>query len=318
LCGNLTLLLAGLLPGLAACTRAPATPLRVAAHVWPGYELMFLAQREGWLVAHDVTLVQTVSATASQALLAAGQVDAAALTLDEVLRLRSAGQALTIPLVFDESAGADAVVARPALRTLADLAGQRVGVETTALGAYLLHRVLEKAGLPAAAVTVVPVKDEDHLAAWDQQKLAALLTYEPTIAQLEARGAHRLFDSRQLPGEILDVLAVRSELLVPYTAALTALTTAHFRALRHLRSNPHDAAYRMAERLQLPTSEVLRAFRSLQLPNLEANRQQLASAGSVHATAVKLAAVMTGAGLLPRTMALDGLVTTTCLPERIA
>ncbi|HEY5998906.1 MAG TPA: hypothetical protein VI078_06325 [bacterium] len=45
-----------LLAGLAGLALAPLSsacgrtdkPLVVASHIWPGYELMFLAQREGW------------------------------------------------------------------------------------------------------------------------------------------------------------------------------------------------------------------------------------------------------------------------------
>jgi len=41
----------GLLPG---CRRSE--PLTVASYVWPGYEFMFMAQREGWLDPQRVQL----------------------------------------------------------------------------------------------------------------------------------------------------------------------------------------------------------------------------------------------------------------------
>ena len=82
-----------LAPLSSACERAEK-PLVVASHVWPGYELMFLAQREGWLP-QGISLMETNSATVSRSVLAAGKADAAALTLDEVLRARAAGEPLT-------------------------------------------------------------------------------------------------------------------------------------------------------------------------------------------------------------------------------
>lgn len=287
----------GLSSGLAGCT-AEAAPLRLAAHVWPGYELMFLARREGWLSAAQVDLVPTESATISQSLLAKGEVDAAALTLDEVLRLYDEGVALAVVLVFDESAGADVLLARPQLQTLQDLAGKRIGVETSALGAYFLHRTLEMAGLDASAVTIQPVTVDNHLMMWKSGALDALMTYEPSATQVEALGAHRLLDSRRLPGEILDVLAVRRDRLATQAVHLAALTAAHFRALRHLQKNPQDAAHRMAERLQLPADEALTAFRGLHLPAHEANRRMLSSGGAVQASASRLTQVMSGQGLL--------------------
>lgn len=49
-----------LLPGLPGC-RSKA-PLTIAAHIWPGYELLFLARREGWLPS-GIALLETAAAT---------------------------------------------------------------------------------------------------------------------------------------------------------------------------------------------------------------------------------------------------------------
>lgn len=82
-----------------------SAPLKVAAHVWPGYELMFLAKEQGWLDPERVELVSTPFASSSLEALISGQVDAAALTLDEVLSARDRGLPLTVVLVFNVSAG---------------------------------------------------------------------------------------------------------------------------------------------------------------------------------------------------------------------
>lgn len=104
--------LAALLP---ACARE--MPLRVAAHVWPGYELMFLARSLGWLDDNEVRLIETRNATESLAALARGEVDGAALTLDETLRGRAAGIPLTVVLVFASRAQPNAILDVLAVRT---------------------------------------------------------------------------------------------------------------------------------------------------------------------------------------------------------
>jgi NitT/TauT family transport system substrate-binding protein len=312
LCGALAL---PVLPWLVACSSKPAVPLRVAAHSWPGYELMFLARDEGWLPAGQVTLVPTGASTESMVLLAKGEVDASALTLDEVLRMRSEGTALTTTLVFDESAGADVLMARPQIASLQALAGRRVGAETTALGAFMLHQVFEAAGLPASAVSVVPVTSDGHLAAWQKEKLDALVTYEPVASQIEAQGGRRLFDSRKLPGQILDVLAVRRDRIEAQAEHLTAVAAGHFRALRHLQTNPQDAAFRMAGRMGLNGQDVLQTFRGLVMPGLEANRKLLESGGKLLESARRLSSIMAQTGLLPRDDTLADLSANQYLPQ---
>ena len=101
LAGSALTALTAMLP---AC--APAPPLKLSTHPWPGHGFLWLAQQQGVLAAGGVRLVELGSASASLHALSAGVVDAATLTLDEVLRARAGGIPLSIVLVLDSSAGA--------------------------------------------------------------------------------------------------------------------------------------------------------------------------------------------------------------------
>lgn len=302
--------LAAVLPGC-----AQGDPLNVASHVWPGYELMFLARSLGWLQSDTVRLIETTSATRSLAALADGRVDAAALTLDEMLLARSRGVPLQAVLVFNTSAGADAVLSRPDIREPSQLRGKRIGAETTALGALMLDRVLARGGLTRQDVQVENLTPDAHLTIWRTGTLDAVVTYEPQVSHLMQLGAYRLLDSRQLPDTIFDVLAVRSSVATRYSNALRALIAAHFRAVSHLRHNPQDAAYRMATRLTLPGEAALQAFRGLHLPGIAQNRRMLAAGGRLQTVADDLSALMLNSGLLPAADTLSGLCTDVYLPE---
>jgi len=267
-----------LFPGLYACRGHAVRPLRLAIHTWPGYEPLFLARSMGWIDANETAIAESRSASASLQLLARGEVDAAALTLDEVLRARAAGTELTVVLVFDISAGADRLLAKPAIRTLSDLAGKRIGVEEGALGALMLAQALRRGGLDATQVHQVALTIDRHLAAWRSGEVDALVCYEPVASQLENLGAHSLFDSRQIPEMVVDVLAVRSQIVAggEYSAALGSLIAAHFRALEHLHVSPDDYSYRVAGHLGLEPDQVLAAYKGLLLPDPDYNRRLLA------------------------------------------
>lgn len=70
------------LPLISGCAPKPE-PVSVAAHIWPGYEPIFLASETGWLDQQQIKLAQTTSATDTVKLIEEGKVDAAGLTLDE-------------------------------------------------------------------------------------------------------------------------------------------------------------------------------------------------------------------------------------------
>lgn len=307
---------AAMLPLLNACGSRQAKPLIIASHVWPGYELMFLARREGWLPAESLNLLETASATGSLAALAEGKADGAALTLDEVLRARADGIRLAIILVFNISAGADVVLARHDIHALADLVGKRIGVEKTALGALVLHKLLSAAKLPASAVSAIPISPDDHMEAWRRGQVDALITYEPIATRLRAEDARTLYDSRDMPDTIFDVLAVTPEAATRHQETLKMLVAGHFRALRHFRSNPQDAAFRLAGHLQLDAREVLDAYRGLQLPDIRANRALMdTNQGRLLSAARELSQIMVREKLLPRQDDFANLVRADFLPD---
>jgi len=288
------------MPLLPGCLRA-GRPLTIASHVWPGYEFMFLARREGWLPQKGLSLLETGSATDSIKALKAGTVDGAALTLDEVLRVREGGIPLTVVLVFDVSAGADAVLARPGINTPAELAGRRIGFEHSALGELMLYKLLESGSLTTKSIIQVPLTPDSHMQAWKEERLDAVITYEPELTKLEADGAHRIFDSFSVPGIILDVLAVRTSELKKHSTALEQLVLGHFRGLHHLKANRQDAVHRIAPRLGIPAQNVLDAFRGLELPDIRTNLQYLGGSNPRIITSVRtLISLMLKAGLLKK------------------
>ena len=83
----------------------------MGAHPWLGFELLYLARAHQYLGAHQVRLVEVPNASASLRALAAGTLEGAGLTLDEVLSARARGLMLRVVAVFDVSDAVDANVA---------------------------------------------------------------------------------------------------------------------------------------------------------------------------------------------------------------
>ena len=275
-----------------------------------------MARNEGWLEEQTARLYQTQNATESLQALAEGKVHGAALTLDEVLQARQSGQKLTAVMIFNISAGADMLVARPQLASLSDLRGKRLAYEQSSVGALLLAEILNKAGLARSDLTLLPLGVDKQVAAWREKAFDAAITYEPVASELLDLGARKLFDSRQIPNTIVDVLVIRSDLVSEYDEALRHLLRAHFRALDHLARNPHDAAYRMAGHLGLPASDVLSAFKGLVLPDAPANQRLLAGKEPpLLLTAKRLSAVMVAGGLLQQPDTLHELVNADFIPR---
>lgn len=285
-------------PLLAGCSKKES--LSIAGHVWPGYELIQLAQSLDWINSNQIRLVDTHSATETMNLVRQGQVDAAKLTLDEVLRLCAEGLKLEVVLIFNVSMGADVVISRSDITELYQLEGKRVGFEKTALGAVMFNELLKTAQLSLDQVTPVNCTLDDHHQAWLNRDIDALITYEPVASQiLQQQGGFRLFDSRKLPDMIFDVLAVRSDLPYYKGQYLKQLIKQHFRALNYFKTNPMDSSHRMADRLDLEPEQVLQIFRGLLLADETLNYGYLSHQDQRLSSAVsRLLQIMKAADIL--------------------
>jgi NitT/TauT family transport system substrate-binding protein len=281
---------------MAGCRQATQAPLQLATNVWPGYEPLYLARslsyyKESTVRFHEMTTsADVLKAFRSHA------IDVAALTLDEALLLIQDGIDARIVLVADISNGADVIVANPAIKDIRGLKGKKVGVESMALGAYVLSRALDKAGLTPGDVTIVPVPVNEHEKAYASGLIDAVVTFEPAKTKLLARGGHCIFDSSQIPGEVIDVVVIRGDILQSKSEQLKELEEGWFKALEYLQKNPADANLRMGKREGITAVEFADALKGLTIPDKSENKRLLS--GALLTPAKRLAEVMLQGKLL--------------------
>jgi NitT/TauT family transport system substrate-binding protein len=222
-----------------------------------------------------------------------GAIEAAALTLDEAILLEQNGVDARIVLIMDYSAGADALVAHPSIDNLEDLRNKRIGVETTALGAYVMQRILDTATLKLKDVVIVPLELGQHEKAFTDNIIDAVVTFDPVRSRLISMGAKVLFDTRAIPGEIVDVLVVRNEVIDEHKTHLIDLLESWFHTLDYIKENRHHAASRMKARLKLNEKSVINALQNVKFPNQSENRELiLGKEASLHKLAEQLSSVM--------------------------
>lgn len=261
--------------GLGGCA-ADRGPLTVAYHPWPGYAPLELARNMGWW-GTQVRALGTPSAGQSFEALRTGQVQAAALTLDEALLAQARGVAVSVVALFNLSAGADVVLARQPLARGAIPANLRLGHEAGMVGELMAVSWLETMGLRYDQISPVHVSPNRHEAAWRLGEVDALVTYEPVATRLLAHGARRVYDSSLLPAErpIADVLVVRRDRLAEHRDALSTLVPLVFAGQRHIRELPIDTAHRLSRWLGLPVDQLMDCFRGLRMTDWADNREWL-------------------------------------------
>jgi len=297
--------------GLAACGEDPRSPMRVGTNVWPGYEPAYLARDLGYFSSDDITLNQFQSATETIRAFRNSAIDVVALTLDEALLLAQDGIDVQIFLVADVSDGGDVIVAQPGIDDVQDLKGRTIGVESSALGAYVLTRALEIHGVPIDEVQLSHLTVDESEQAFYDVEVDAVVTFEPYRSRMMNNGATEIFTSREMPNEIVDVLVTRRSYLEENPEALSNFTKAWLKAVTYIEANPEKAAAMIGARLGLSVEDAQASFVGLWLPGHEDNITMLAhgSPVSLHDSAAKLSNVLLENGLLKSPVSMDGVFT---------
>lgn len=284
---------------LSGCKPA-AEPLRIVSSTWPGYEPLYLARDLGYWDEKQGILNELPSFNIVLESFSNGSADIATITLDETLTLLSQGKKLRILAAMDVSNGADAVMAKPHVRTLADLKGKRIAVINIPLGVFMLSRTLDAAGLQAKDVTVVLLPEDKHEKAYLQNKIDAAITFEPFKTKLAQAGARKLFDSSRIPNEIFDLLVVTDDIYQTRQQELCHITRQWFRALDYVQANPQEAQQRMSKRMGMDPALYQGMMSGLVVPMREENVRLLSGSNpALLKPANNLARAMLAAKLLP-------------------
>lgn len=302
-------------PLLGAC--APATePLRFGANAWPGYAPLRLASVSDLIGRESLRVLDFPSTSMVLSAFRNGLIDLAGLTLDEAMMLAVEEQAPRIVLVFDTSIGADAILAQPHIKSVTQLVGARVGVETEAVGAYMIGRALGSAGLPAERVEIVSMPHDAHETAFLSGAVDALVTFDPVRTRLLARGANELFSSRDIPGEIVDVMVVRESELARRRDDVARVVAAHFAARALMLASPDDTVRRLGPRIGLSEDELAVVLTLMDQPDASKNRVLLGEgAGSLLPVLDRMGSVMHALGLISHVPNLNGILMSDLIPS---
>jgi len=160
-------------------------------------------------------------------------VDACVMTNMDCLTIPVAGGiSCSAIIVGDYSNGNDALIVRNNL-TIPQLKGKKVTLVQYSVSHYMLSRALDMNGMTDDDVKIVNVSDSDigpaFIANKDQE---AVVTWNPLVMEImKTPGVKKIFDSSQIPGEILDLMVVKTSILQANPELGKALAGAWFEVM---------------------------------------------------------------------------------------
>jgi NitT/TauT family transport system substrate-binding protein len=223
-----------------------------------------IAQRKGWFeeAGLKVTFIDAnPDYYGAVSKVRTGHIDTMAVWLYDVMQMSEQGSGVIMILATDESRGSEALVGSPAIETVDQLKGKRIGVPTETALVYALEVMLSRFGIDLEEVTLADIAAEKAADQLATGKVDAVMTWEP-YATAATQNGNRLYDTSKTQGLIRAGMIFRRAFINERPEDINRMLAVWWRATQFIRSRPEEAFAIVAE-AQNVSPEEARAFAEL-------------------------------------------------------
>ncbi|MFM2274313.1 MAG: hypothetical protein RL211_185 [Pseudomonadota bacterium] len=228
---------------VASISMAQETKVVIAISGWTGFAPLTLAKEAGIYKKHglDVT-IKKVPQKDRHLVLASGDAQCAATTVETWIGWNAAGVATTQIFQLDKSFGADGMVVKPNITRISDLKGKTVAADAPGTAPYFgLVWMLKKNGLSIKDVKVVNLSPQAAANAMiaGTDGVDAAMTYEPYLGAVRAKPeAGKIIATTLDYPMVMDTFGCTPKFLAENPKAAKALADGYFDALEMIKADP--------------------------------------------------------------------------------
>ena len=239
---------------LVGCKLEHNNRLKISHSEWPGYEYLNLAVSKGFAPGAEIVSLTDQSEVVRSYL--RGDLDIVQLTTVDILDIcsKQPKKCPVIVLVLDESVGGDQIMSLK-IKSVSDLLGAKVAVAANSFGPFVLEQALKSIDLSIDDVSMMPMLVSEMPRALYDRKIDAAVLYPPNSEKVRSIGGKTIFDSSEIPGQILDVLAVSPSAYSSRAEDVSLIVSGWFKAHQYALNNEVSSIAFMASSLNLSPDE---------------------------------------------------------------
>ncbi len=287
----------------------------VAIPTYPGFAIPFIAEKRGLFKGQKVVLKRIDDPAVINSGMLKGEVDGSFTSIDSFVLAVSQGVNAKAVLIADESNGADGILVKKSITSIADLKGKQIALNIGWPGHFFLLYNLEKAGLTPSDVTIINMDADKAGAAFVSGKLDAAVTWEPWLTKAEELSSGRvLVSTKDIRGIIVDPLIVSSDTIQKYPSSVQAFVNGYYVAYNWYLSNRAEGNAIMSSALGLEEKEFEAMISHSILMGTVENKQMLQPGGSIEDLFKKAATLWFAAKVIDKQPSIEKTVTAEFIP----
>jgi NitT/TauT family transport system substrate-binding protein len=298
-----------LISGCAPAEEKPKTSgevMKVAKYYWPGQYWIEIADSKGWFEEAwlNVELIDTNS-DYFQSLqdMVDGKIDANNFPVFDLMRFYLQGADLVMVVNADHSSGAEAIVAKQEILSIAGLKGKKIGVDIDSYMDYILNVILRRNGMSDKDIIKVEFPVEKLAEEFEKGGLDAAVSWEPFVSKLIEKNARKLFDTSEIPGISPNGVVFHKSFIESRPNDVQAFVNVWHKTTEFIKEHPEEAFPIIADIYDIPVGDVQAFTQDDKILDLSDNKISFSYASgfeSLHGTARQINNFMIGKGITDR------------------
>jgi NitT/TauT family transport system substrate-binding protein len=277
--GSLVVAVLTLAAGAAGAQQA--TPVAIGISGWTGFAPLTLAKEAGIFAKHGVdATIKKIPQKDRHLAIASGDIQCAATTVETWIVWNASGVATKQVVQLDKSYGADGMVVRNDINSIAEVKGKTVAASAPGTAPYFtLAWMLKKNGLSVKDVTIVNLEPAAAAQAFIAGQNDVAMTYEPYLSAVrENPEAGKILATTLDYPMIMDTFGCTPAFIEQHPEAVQAMVDSYFEALDMIAAEPERSYEIMGADVKQTGEQFAQSASYLRWQDREANRKFFAGA----------------------------------------
>lgn len=190
------------------------------------------------------------------------------------------GLDLDIVLMTDYSAGMDGIVAAPGINSVKDLKGKTIATNIGTMNHMLLLTALEQAELSESDVNITNMSEGDATAALVGGSIDAASIFDPQMSKAaKESGGKVIFSSKDLPGELSDVLIIKDSIVKDRTDEVQGIVDAWYQVQDKYNKDSDSVVDLISPKAELTNDEFYSLLDGIDIATKDYNKEVFANNG---------------------------------------
>lgn len=266
-------------------------PLRVGITSWVGFDIALYAQPSGIFKQRglEIELIRFENQQDSSRAVMRGALDAAFVSLWDVMQVDPGNGSPVVLMTTNISAGADGIVAKPELKSVANLRGKKVGAKLGTVNHLILLEALRANQIKPSDLQIMDYSNDVAAQKIEAGEIDAAVLWQPMLGETAQKiDGNIIYTTQQVDSLVIDILISTDSIVKQKKAQLKQFMLAWFDVMHAVETEPKTVFDTVGKKLGQSGESVARDYAGLKKGDITLNQRMFAADGRLNSAKTEL------------------------------